>query len=201
MNQHALASSLVTLALVAGCSAVDGADPPEESTDDTGAALTSGNASGVPWSVLVNYAFWNVSGPNIPADPPPWSGCASPLDAVTYHVIGCMDPQENPISPSVPNGVYCSANDGSGVTSLQAECLGGWLMTISAINGKRIPANVVLTGANKVASSVTEVVLLECPTPPAGLSQHNVIYKAVYNDGVFAPRIPAGCTTYSLAPK
>jgi hypothetical protein len=71
-------------------------------------------------------------------------------------------------------------------------------MVISAVNGEKIPSNVVLTGVNKVAASVTRVVLLECPTPPTGLAQHNVIYKAVYNDGIFAPNVPAGCTPYEL---
>jgi hypothetical protein len=203
-HSSSLIASVVVFG-IAGCS-VDAADPAESTAEGSQelrrAASRSGSTYGVPNSVLASYAFWNVSGPNIPADPPAQSPCSSPLDAVIYHVVGCMDANEveTQIPPSEATGVFCSANDGSGVTALQAACLGGWLMTIPAINGQRIPSNVVLTGANKVVSSVTRVVLLECPTPPAGLAQHNVIYKAVYNDGVFAPNVPAGCTAYELTP-
>lgn len=202
-----VSAAAVALVVLAGCSGADGraADPIAEPQGETASAETSDSSppastqgTAVPLSVLKNYAFWSLTGPNIPPDPPPTSACTSPLDAVAYHVIGCADPSGNDIVPSSPRGVYCSANDGAGVTSLQAECLGGWLMVINAINGKRIPANVVLTNGNKVATSVTAVVLLECPTPPPGFAAHNVIYKAVYNDGVFAPNVPAGCTPYEL---
>jgi hypothetical protein len=206
-NSMIVSAAAVGLFLLAGCSGADATaeDPVSEPQGETASAETSDTAppssvqsSGVPLSVLKNYAFWSLTGPNIPADPPAGSACTSPLDAVAYHVIGCADPDGNDISPSSPRGIYCSANDGSGVTSLQSQCLGGWLMVVNAINGKRIPSNVVLTHANKVAASVTAVVLLECPTPPAGLAQHNVIYKAVYNDGIFAPKTPDGCTPYAL---
>jgi hypothetical protein len=201
MKHVTMLGAIVALGFLGGCSVFEGSTDDEETVGQSSeAALTT--SSGVPVGVLASYAFWNVSGPNIPQTPPAGSSCTPDLDAVAYHILGCMDASgtELTLSSSEAYGVYCSSNDGAGVTKLQAACLGGWLSKIRAVNGKPIPSNVVLTGVNKVAQSVTRVVLLECPTPPPGLSQHNVIYKAVYNDGIFAPKVPDGCTPYELAP-
>src|SRR5262245_51502887 len=184
---RAMTAAIATLTLAACATPSSDVEPMAE----TGAALSQtveGEAlptTGVPADVLANYRLWTVGGEFIPADPPARSACAAPTDAVWYHLIGCADAAGTPQDlGAAATGRFCSANDGSGVASVEAACPMGWLMMIVAVNGVRIPSNVVVTGGNRVAG--VSVVLLECPSPPPGLSEHNVIYRGVHNDGIFA---------------
>jgi hypothetical protein len=194
-----MTAAIATLTLVA---CAPSSEDPSEPTAETGSALSQGAgaaASSVPSSVLANYSVWVIGGAVVPPDPPAQSPCAAPTDAIRYHLIGCADAAGTPLDlGDAASGLYCSTNDGSGVASLEASCPDGWLMIVSAVNGVPIPSNVAVTGGNGNAG--VSVALLECPDPPPGLSPHNVIYRGVNNDGIFASETPEGCTPYLLTP-